>query len=346
MNSSKPAPGTKNSIWISALTAAAYAWLLDAFHWCVSPSTSAVTGAQSSTLATVCAALLIVAALGIPFLNLVIAGSSKFDSQLGNADIRARRFALLAVTSPTAYVFFGVVSYMAGSKVPDPWIWTPVWLLLGFLASRKCGVAPLKKSVASARVRVAHGISGALVTFYVMFHVFNHLCGLISPEAHAAVMEAGRTVYRYKLIEPLLVVAMLFQAVSGLRLLWQWTATSPDRYRMVQIASGAFLAVFILGHMNSVFIYARLWMNIPTDWAFATGLPTGLIHDPWNIRLAPHYALGVFFVLAHLVSGLRVVLLAHDVQPTIANRLWQCGVLLSAAISAAIIFGMCGIRVV
>ncbi|KAF1016338.1 MAG: hypothetical protein GAK31_01832 [Stenotrophomonas maltophilia] len=53
-----------------------------------------------------------------------------------------------------------------------------------------------------------------------------------------------------------------------------------DGFRRFQAASGAYLSAFMLGHMNSVFIYARTYLGIPTDWNFATGAPTGLIHDP------------------------------------------------------------------
>jgi hypothetical protein len=97
--------------------------------------------------------------------------------------------------------------------------------------------------------------------------------------------------------------------------------------------------------MNSVFIYARLYLGIPTGWNFATGAPTGLIHDSWNIRLLPHYALGVFFVLGHLVAGLRVVLNAHSVKSRLATRIWFTGVVVSGVIAAAIIAGMCGVRI-
>jgi hypothetical protein len=63
--------------------------------------------------------------------------------------------------------------------------------------------------------------------------------------------------------------------------------------------------------MNSVFVYARRFLGIPTDWNFAIGAPTGLVHNAPNIRLLPHYALGAFFVLSHLASGPRVVLIVH-----------------------------------
>jgi hypothetical protein len=97
--------------------------------------------------------------------------------------------------------------------------------------------------------------------------------------------------------------------------------------------------------MNSVFIYARSFLGTPTDWNFAIGAPTGLIHDAWNIRLLPHYALGVFFVLSHLASGLRVVLIAHGVDRRYADRLWVACVAVSTIVAAAIIAGMCGVRI-
>jgi hypothetical protein len=77
-----------------------------------------------------------------------------------------------------------------------------------------------------------------------------------------------------------------------------------DRFRTFQIASGIFLAAYVLGHMNSVFMFARLW-------AFATGAPSGLVEDAWNIRLAPHYGLAAFFVFSHLAAGGRSIMLAH-----------------------------------
>ena len=103
--------------------------------------------------------------------------------------------------------------------------------------------------------------------------------------------------------------------------------------------------MYIVGHMNSVFIYARRFLGIPTDWNFAIGAPTGLVHNAPNIRLLPHYALGTFFVLSHLASGLRVVLIAHGVDQRNADRLWGLCVAMSAIVAAAIIAGMCGIRI-
>jgi hypothetical protein len=115
-------------------------------------------------------------------------------------------------------------------------------------------------------------------------------------------------------------------------------------FRVFQIGSGAYLAVYILTHMNSAFISARAVHKIDTNWAWASGAPVGLIHDAWDIRLLPHYALGVFFIAGHVSSGLRVVMLAHGVQSAVANRVWAAGLTAGAATSIAIGCALCGVR--
>jgi hypothetical protein len=202
---------------------------------------------------------------------------------------------------------------------------------------------PAVRSV--AKWRVAHGAAAVLILVYVLFHLTNHLLGLLGPDVHAAVMKMGRLVYRSPLVEPFLVALMLFQVVVGARLAWRWSSVPSDAFRVFQIGSGVYLAAFILAHLNSAFISARAVRHLETDWAWASGAPIGLIHDAWSIRLVPHYALGVFFVLAHLSSGLRAVLIAHGVGATSANRIWTAGLVASALVSVAIISGLCGARI-
>ena len=219
-----------------------------------------------------------------------------------------------------------------------------IWLAIAIWSQRaRNPVAVLTPAV--GRWRVVHGLTAAILCLYVLFHITNHLFGLVGPEAHAAVMKIGRVVYRSGVGQPLLVAAMLFQIGTGLHLASRWSAAPQGFHRTYQVATGAYLSLFILGHMNSVFIYARSFLGIPTDWNFAIGAPTGLIHDAWNIRLLPHYALGVFFVLSHIASGLRVVLIAHGMDQGRADRVWGACVAISAIVATAIIVGMCGIRI-
>src|SRR5262249_8350401 len=155
-----------------------------------------------------------------------------------------------------------------------------------------------------APLRVAHGVSAlALVMIFLTLHIANHLMFPAGEGTYDAVMKIFRHVYRNDILQPLVVALFLFQVGTGLFFVWRLTAAPSDRFRTFQIASGVYLAFYVLGHMDSVFIFARTYLGIDTGWDFATGAPTGLVKDPWNIRLVPHYWLGAFFVLAHLAAG-------------------------------------------
>jgi hypothetical protein len=241
----------------------------------------------------------------------------------------------------------GVLLYMAGAPLPDEAAWSLAWLVLlawAVLPAKADAAATAAPAGASSGLRIIHGIASTVVMIYVTFHLTNHLFGLVSPEYHAKVMAIGRSVYRASFVEPVLVVFMLFQIATGLRLAWRWSGQQVDGFRVFQVASGVYLSIFILGHMNSVFFFARSFLGIDTGWGFATGAPTGLIHDPWNIRLVPHYWLAVFLVLSHLSSGLRIVLTAHGVNQTLVFRLWLAGLVAAAVVATLILSAMCGLR--
>jgi hypothetical protein len=315
-----------------AAAALCYPFLLKVFHAIV--GTPAVTPSPFAILGAI---VVLAVAFVVPFLGLALALRP-------NAGPGARRLAYASVAAPTLYVFLGVVQALIHSPIPDEIAWCLIWLAIAVWSQ----LAPNPAVTAAPAVggwRVVHGLTAAIISLYVLFHIANHLFGLVGQDAHAAVMKIGRVVYRSGLGEPLLVAAMLFQIGTGLYLAWRWSAAPQTFHRTYQVASGAYLSLFILGHMNSVFVYARSFLGIPTDWNFAIGAPTGLIHDAWNIRLVPHYALGVFFVLSHVASGLRVVLIAHGVAQRTADRIWEAGVALSAIVAAAVIAGMCGVRI-
>jgi hypothetical protein len=88
------------------------------------------------------------------------------------------------------------------------------------------------------------------------------------------------------------------------------------------------LTAFIVSHLNAVFILARAVTKVDTTFLWASGAPAGLLDDPWNVRLIPHYFFGVWFLITHMGLGLRGVLLAHEVSPAAADRVaWGVGVL-------------------
>jgi hypothetical protein len=118
----------------------------------------------------------------------------------------------------------------------------------------------------SLRLRVAHGISASLILLFVVFHLTNHLSGLIGPDVHAAIMKAGRTIYRSTPVELLLISLLLFQIITGVTLAARWSRGAGDGFRVLQIGSGLYLASFIVTHLNSALVGARAVRHIETDW--------------------------------------------------------------------------------
>lgn len=321
------------------LAALGYPFLLQAFHGTVSSS----EGAPSAALSAVAPAFL-PGALATPLLALAVAWRLSQADQPSRFALRARRLAYAAVAAPPLFVFTGVALGLLGSPVGDVSLWIVGWLavLIYGWSAGDGGIPAVAPQV--ARLRVAHAVSAALLAIFILFHLSNHLTGLLGPTVHAHVMEVGRTVYRSAWIEPVFVGFLLFQVASGLRLAQRWSAPRADLYRAVQVGSGVYLAAFVLTHLNSALVSARMVHGIETDWAWASGAPTGLILDAWNIRLLPHYAFGAFFVLAHLTTGLRHVLIGHGMDEAVANRIWWAGLAGSVAAAATIVGALVGLR--
>ncbi len=331
---------SKGLFLIPPIVAAPYPYILKAFNWSVT---------QPGGPSILPAAIALILAFLVPAIGLWVTMRLGESARPTAGETLARRVALVSIASPPIYVAAGVVLYMMGDPISDITFWFALTAVMLALSARAVAVAnvPLAATPVevSPRLRMAHGVSAlAIVLLFLAMHLTNHFAGLFSEGAHRAVMAAFRHVYRAGLVEPVIVALFLFQIVTGLAMLRVYTLKPADFFRTFQIASGAFLVFFIAGHMNSVFFYARMFSGIQTDWNFATGAPTGLIKDAWNIRLLPHYAIGVFFVLSHLALGGRTVALAHGVAKSLADKLVVIGFALAAAVTAAIIVGMSGVH--
>jgi hypothetical protein len=319
--------------WIAPLGAAlAYPFVLKLFHACVG----------GGAFDRVVAAVALTAAILLPF-ALCVARVIAENRKGPGRDTATVRIALLCACAAPLYTAMGVLLYMAGDPVSDLIAWLVVWPALAactFAFTRAYACVPR-----APRLRVAHGVAAlAIALLFLAMHIGNHLAGLLGEDAHRHLMELFRHVYRAPVIEPLVVLLFLFQVASGALMVRRHTHGVQDALGVVQLVTGAYLVFFCLGHMNSVFFYARAFAGIPTDWAFATGAPTGLVHDAWNVRLVPHYLLGVFSVLAHLAVGLRGIATAHGLAQRTADRVCWVAIAASAVVACAILLGMTGMR--
>lgn len=242
-----------------------------------------------------------------------------------SSELLARRIAHLAVASPSLFVLIGVVFYLLHSANGDYVFWWILWLAV--LAAVAWGMRtestdrPASATFAPAWLKVAHVISALLIVFiFLAWHLLNHASFVLSPELNEAMMKALRKWYRSEFVQPVLVTLMLFQVASGVTLLWRATTAQSDLYWTLQTTTGAFLTAYIMSHLNAVFILGRAVTKVDTTFLWASGAPVGLLPDMWNVRLIPHYSLGVWFVITHIGLGLRFVLLSRRVSLASANR--------------------------
>lgn len=150
-------------------------------------------------------------------------------------------------------------------------------------------------------LRKLHGISALLLTAYALVHIANHLAGLGGVEAHIQFMQAFRQIYRLPVVEAVLLVAVVFQIVSGLVFVARGWKQRQGFMPWLQAASGAYLAFFFLNHVGAVLL-GRTVLQLDTNFYFAAA---GFDVPPFQFFFAPYYFLGVLALFTHLGCALH-----------------------------------------
>ena len=149
------------------------------------------------------------------------------------------------------------------------------------------------------RLRVLHLASGGLIAAFLLVHLANHLAMFAGQAAHIAVMEHVRPLYRNGVVEPLLMVALIFQIGTGLTMIWRTRTTRAGWLAWLQAGSGVVLALFLVNHVVSVWA-GRLTLGLDTNYHFAAaGFHAGL-----SAFFAPYYLAGVAALFVHLACAL------------------------------------------
>ena len=151
----------------------------------------------------------------------------------------------------------------------------------------------------NCRLRGFHLASGLLIGLYLLIHMANHLAMFAGQDAHIALMESLRPIYRNAVIEPLLLTAFLFQAGSGLAMIWRTRKTRRGFVPWVQAGSGILVAAFVLNHVAAVLI-GRFSDGLDTNFHFAIAG----FHAGWAAIMAPYYFLGVAGLFVHIACAL------------------------------------------
>ena len=246
--------------------------------------------------------------------------------------LRLRAIATLALSTPPLFTLVGVEAWLAGEAHLENVIWVTLWVLLAFIAMRDVDAndRPSRQRPAAPSLRVAHGVGALLLLAgFIGLHLGNHVAGLAGAQMHLDVMHALRRWYRSEFVEPALLTLCLLQLGTGAALACRRLAQAAGPAGTLQAATGSYLGLYLICHINSVFVYARAH-GTDTDFWFAAGGHAGLLGDAWDVRLVPHYALAVLFLVVHLGAGLRVVLLTHGRRPRwLMPAAWSVGAVVS-----------------
>ena len=258
-------------------------------------------------------------------------------------DLRAKRIAHLAFAAPPLFVVIGVFFYMLNMPQADYVTWAILWIAV--LAAATSSSQAREISPPTPWLAAAHGFSAvAIIAMFLTWHLLNHMTAIWSLDLNKNIMDFLRGWYRSNLVQPMLITLIVFQLLSGIRLLLSKVSSYDGIYASIQTATAAYLLVFITSHVIAVFILGRMFLGVDTTFAWASGAPTGLLLDPWNVRLIPHYSLAVLFLICHLAMGLRTVLLAHRAKVGLANGLAWTVCALGLVLSVVILIAQLGVQ--
>jgi len=180
--------------------------------------------------------------------------------------------------------------------------------------------------------RRLHRGAGAVLAAFLLVHMANHMAALAGVDAHIRFMEAARRVYRQPVVEGLLLLCAVLQAGSGLVLAWAGRRRRGVLAR-AQVASGAYLALFLAIHVAAVL--AGRGAGLDTNFYFAAA---GLHVWPFVLFFGPYYFLAVAALCVHV--GCALASRARARRLTVLGAASVAGGVLGAVIVACLLGGV------
>ncbi|WP_162426099.1 hypothetical protein [Pontibacter pudoricolor] len=185
------------------------------------------------------------------------------------------------------------------------------------------------------RANKIHYLSGLAIATFVGVHLFNHLLSICGAAKHIEMMNALRLFYRNTFIEAVLLLAILVQIVSGLKLFKENRKTESSRFEKLQIWTGLYLAGFFIIHLIAV-LSGRLLLQLDTNFYFGV---TGLNSYPFNLFFIPYYGLAIVSFFGHIAS-IHSKKMKHTILGLSPNRQSIAILSLGVILTAAIFYGL------
>lgn len=151
-------------------------------------------------------------------------------------------------------------------------------------------------------MKKVHFISGTILSIFVTLHLINHLTALQSIATHIEVMNLLRRVYQHPLIEPFLILAVLTQIVSGVKLVRNRGWKQQEWYNKLHVYSGIYLGFFLLIHTSAT-LAGRFVLLVDTNFYYGA-MVVNL--NPYLFFYIPYYFLGAFSFFVHIACIIRI----------------------------------------
>ncbi|OJJ21338.1 hypothetical protein BKI52_12315 [marine bacterium AO1-C] len=148
-------------------------------------------------------------------------------------------------------------------------------------------------------IKKLHYFSGITLSLFIGVHLFNHLAALFGATLHMRIMDVLRVVYRNPVIETILLIAVFFQAMSGIQLVRKVRKQSTGFYPKLQIYTGLYLAFFLVAHTVATVWQGRQVLKLDTNFYYAAVVVNAL---PAALFFMPYYFLAVMSVFGHVAA--------------------------------------------
>ena len=147
-------------------------------------------------------------------------------------------------------------------------------------------------------IKNLHYISGLTITIFVGLHLFNHFISVFGAQDHIETMHTLRFFYRNIFVETILLLAVVVQIISGLKLFKTNRKLAISKFDKLQIWTGLYLSIFFIIHLSAV-LSGRLFLKLDTNFYFGVA---GLNSFPFNLFFIPYYGLAIVSFFGHIAS--------------------------------------------
>jgi hypothetical protein len=327
--------------WILVIIlTASYPYLLKLFAWSIYCYNNAENIIEQITMSSL-AVLSILIALSIPVTSIWAQTKLKNSTKSNVSSLRTVLF--MIVTVPPFYILSLQFVQLIGLQNWHTSLWVSSIILIGAILIPNYGHTTKhhKSNLNYKTIRKIHGISALLLIFgFISLHLTNHIFALHSNAMYEEIRLIFNSWYQSDLVEPILLALLGIMILTGVPMIRRYIGTDSDIFRILQISSGLYIAVFLCAHVKAV-LNARN-NGVETDWIFATGLD-GLINGYYI--LIPYYTLSVIMMILHASLGFRMVLLSRKASLKRANHIFYRIIILGSLFSILILAAILGIQI-